>query len=99
MSRNYNISDNCLTIYDSYSVHKNNIYDILKSFYRLYPSNNVLSNRSMYSLWCEWVVHNFLYNIKIQPHRTSNVDFEYPIKWYYEVLYNILGPIFWLFIK
>ena len=49
--------------------------------------------RWMWSLRCEWAVHNVLYKLGLWRSHTKDVDLNYPIKWYVEVLYVIFGTL------
>ena len=56
--------------------------------------NNVTDNRSIYSLCCEWTVHNVLYRLGLSRERTKDVDMEYPCKleWAYLILGSLIYP-------
>ena len=56
--------------------------------------NNVTDNRSIYSLCCEWTVHNVLYRLGLWRERTKDVDMEYPCKleWAYLILGSLIYP-------
>ena len=56
--------------------------------------NNVTDNRSIYSLCCEWTVHNVLYRLGLFVERTKDVDMEYPCKleWAYLILGSLIYP-------
>jgi hypothetical protein len=47
--------------------------------------------RSYTSLIAEWRTHNRLYRLGYKQHRTRDVDLDYPLKWYFEFAYRILG--------
>lgn len=47
--------------------------------------------RSYNSLIAEWRAHNRLYRLGIEKNRTRSVDLNYPLKWYVELIYRILG--------
>jgi uncharacterized protein YchJ len=47
--------------------------------------------RSYDSMIAEWVTHNRLYRLGIKRNRTKDVDINYPLKWYMELLYRIFG--------
>ena len=47
--------------------------------------------RKLWSLCSEWKAHNRLYKLNIEPERTKSVDLNYPLKWWVELAYNILG--------
>ena len=48
-------------------------------------------NRKMKSLVREWTGHNRLYRLGLFKSHTKDVDLEYPIKWYYNLIWNIIG--------
>ena len=52
---------------------RNDIIEILMEYEKLYPSD---WNRSIESMRLEWLVHNMLYDIDYERHRTDNVDFD-----------------------
>ena len=93
MAQRYAVRKNEITIYDSYSISKYDITRVLISLRNKFPDNNVIKNRTFKSLQHEWFVHNLCYKLHILRSRTVNVDFEYPIKWYFKVGYKCLGPI------
>ena len=39
----------------------------------------------------EWKAHNNMYNLHLFRKHTKDVDMEEPIKWYYELIYWIIG--------
>lgn len=39
----------------------------------------------------EWKAHNNLYKLGFFKNHTKDVDMEEPIKWYYELIYYIIG--------
>ena len=47
--------------------------------------------RSYESLIAEWRAHNRLYRLGYKRQRTGDVDLNYPLKWYVELAYRILG--------
>lgn len=55
--------------------------------------NNLPISRSNKSYLREWIAHNRLYKLGLFKNHTTDVDFEEPIKWYYELIYFILGGI------
>jgi len=60
---------------------------------RLKSEDCLVYNRWMWSLRCEWAVHNVLYKLGLWRSHTKDVDLNYPIKWYVEVLYVIVGTL------
>jgi len=47
--------------------------------------------RSFDSYVREWKAHNNLYKLGLFKSHTKDVDMEEPIKWYYELIYWIIG--------
>lgn len=94
----YYINDTNIHIVDSYKICKKEFETILNNMRRIF-TNQVLENRSNYSLRMEWATHNFLYNMNFEKLRTKDADLNYPLKWYENIIYNLIGPICWLFIK
>lgn len=93
-----NVSDNVISIYDSYLISKFDFPKILGDIKQKYPQCNVTLKRSKFSLCMEWTVHNFLYMINYKRSRTKDVDLDYPCdkpEW----LYCICGLLTWIFIK
>ena len=41
----------------------------------------------------EWVAHNRLYKLGLFKSHTKDVDMEEPIKWYYELIYWLIGGL------
>lgn len=94
---NYTLTENNLHIEDSYRVRKKSMdaaFCHIKNDCET-PSN--VWKRSMFSLKCEWIVHNFLYSLGLWQSHTKDVDLNYPNKW--EWLYKIIGVLVWLFVK
>lgn len=91
------ICDNCLHIEDSYKVSKHEMDAIIDAMYEEFPDIE-LWNRNRFSMYCEWVVHNFLFNIGVQRARTKDVDIDYPCdkpEW----VYILLGILVFPFVK
>lgn len=93
------ISDTCIHIVDSYKLSKKDIKVIIDALIQDYQGNDVIKNRSRYSILSEIYVHNFCYNLNICRERTGSVDINYPINKFAETIYKIIGPICWIFIK
>ena len=74
----YRITEDCLTVYDSYKVRKWNMRPVLRKIKQdtIKPTN--VFARSMFSLKMEWICHNFLYNIGYERERTKDTDFDNP---------------------
>ena len=96
---NIKITDTCIKILDSYKLSKREIKLIVDNLVYDYQDNNVIKHRSRYSILSEIYVHNFCYKINIFRERTGSVDINYPINKFIELLYKIMGPLCWIFIK
>lgn len=92
------VTEDNIHILDSYLYRKETFKVVFSYLREYYPTCKVLLNRSNCSMSMEWAVHNLLYNIGIAKARTKDVDLDYPQKWYYKIIYTLLGPIAWLFI-
>lgn len=76
-------------INDSYKIkRKSKMKEILLTEYKDHP---VVKHRKMGSLTREWTAHNRLYRLGLFKSHTKDVDLEYPIKWYYNIIWNIIG--------
>ena len=93
------ISDTCIHIVDSYKLSKKDIKVIIDALIQDYQGNDVIKNRSRYSILSEIYVHNFCYNLNICKERTCSADINYPINRFAETIYKIIGPLCWVFIK
>ena len=91
----YKITENCLTIPESHKIGKFKMMKILKQIKKEHPESNVWK-RSMFSLYCEWICHNFLYMIGYERERTGCTDLDYPCD-HPEWLYIVGGILVWLF--
>ena len=96
---NIKISDTCIHIVDSYKLSKKDIKAIVDALIQDYQGNDVIKNRSRYSILSEIYVHNFCYNLNIYRERTHSADVNYPINKFAETIYKIIGPLCWIFIK
>lgn len=87
---NYILTDTSLHVEDSYTLNKRK--DIRLFLESIKSHNNVsLFNRNITSLINEWKGHNLLYNLHLFRSHTKDVDLEYPQKWYYIIIWNIIG--------
>lgn len=93
------ISDTCIHIVDSYKLSKKDIKVIIDALIQDYQGNDVIKNRSRYSILSEIYVHNFCYNLNICKERTCSADINYPINRFAETIYKIIGPLCRIFIK
>ena len=90
------VSDNNIRIENGYFV-KGRAFGFVLNRIRTDEPNEVTSNRSNYSLSCEWAVHNALYKLGLFRSRTKYVDMEYPCR--LEWLYIVLGSIIYPFVR
>ena len=85
------VTSNNIHIKDSYKVTKRSeMKEILYAIQHAKPECNVFK-RNYDSLVSEWRTHNRLYRLGYKRQRTSDVDLNYPLKWYVELAYRILG--------
>ena len=98
MMPKYDITENTLKIYDSCEISKGKFARCLGKIKAENPSCLVFW-RSYDHLSLEWASHNFLYSLGLWRSHTKDVDFEFPQKWYWQVVWAILGVISWIFIK
>ena len=85
------ITENNIHIQDSYQVkRKSEMKEILYAIQHNHPECNSFK-RGYNSLIAEWRVHNRLYKLGYKKDRTGSVDLNYPLKWYVELAYKILG--------
>ena len=76
-------------IEDSYLIKDINLevgYIIRERYLRHLPQT-----RKFNSYVREWKAHNNLYKLGLFKSHTKDVDMEEPIKWYYELIYWIIG--------
>ena len=90
------VSDNNIRIENGYLV-KGRAFGFVLNRIRTDEPNEVTSNRSNYSLSCEWAVHNALYKLGLFRSRTKDVDLNYPCR--LEWLYIVLGCIIYPFVR
>lgn len=91
----YTISENNLHLKDSHKVSKFRFMRELKAIRTANPGSNVW-NRCLSSLYLEWIVHNFLYEIGYERDRTADADLDNPCD-RPEAIYIIFGIIVWPF--
>ena len=96
---NIKITDSDIQIVDSYKLSKKDIKILIDNLIHDYPENNVIKHRTRYSILSEIYVHNFCYKLNLYRDRTCSADVNYPINKYAELVYKILGPLCWIFIK
>ena len=85
------VTSNNINIKDSYKVKKKSeMKDILYAIQHNHSGCPVFK-RSYNALLSEWKTHNRLYALGFQRARTKDVDLNYPIKWYVQLAYYIIG--------
>lgn len=85
------VTSNNIHIKDSYDIKKRSeMKEILYAIQYKRPDCNVFK-RSYNSMISEWRTHNRLYRLGYKKNRTGSVDLNYPLKWYVEFAYKILG--------
>ena len=90
------VSDNNIRIENGYLV-KGRAFGFVLNRIRTDEPNEVTSNRSNYSLSCEWAVHNALYRLGLFRSHTKDVDLNYRCR--LEWLYIVLGSIIYPFVR
>ncbi len=85
------ISDNCITIIDSYTTADRSLIRSILEYVKDKAPNNVTKNRSMFSLCNEWIAHSLLYKLGIAKSHTRDVDLEYPQSPLHTIAWAILG--------
>lgn len=87
----YKILPNRIKIIDSYQItDRSRMREIIYAIQHNHPECNTFK-RSYNSLIAEWRAHNRLYRWGYKQERTGSVDLNYPLKWYVEIAYRILG--------
>ena len=87
----YNVTENNIHIQYSYKMtSKSEMKEVLYAIQHKHPECNTFK-RSYDSLIAEWRAHNRLYNWGIKRDHTADVDLNYPLKWYVELAYRIVG--------
>lgn len=76
-------------VIDSYKITEIDIevMEIMRERHR----RNLPVTREFDSYVREWKAHNNMYNLHLFRKHTKDVDMEEPIKWYYELIYWIIG--------
>ena len=96
---NVKITDDNIHFENSCKLPKRDIKVIVDNLVCDYPENNVIKHRTKYSMLSEIYVHKFCYKLNLYRDRTCSADVNYPINKYAELVYKILGPLCWIFIK
>lgn len=85
------ITENNIHIEDSYQIKsKPKMREVLYAIQHNHPECSSFK-RSYKSLIAEWRAHNRLYRWGIKRDHTADVDLNYLLKWYMELIYRILG--------
>ena len=85
------VSESNIHIKESYKVtSKSEMKEMLYAIQHKHPECNTFK-RNYNSLISEWRTHNRLYRLGYKRQRTGDVDLNYPLKWYVELAYRILG--------
>lgn len=85
------ITKNNIHIENSYQIKsKSEMKEVLYAIQHNHPECNSFK-RDYKSMIAEWRTHNRLYKWGIEKGRTADVDLNYPLKWYVELAYRILG--------
>ena len=100
---NYKVNDNEILIVDdrknlnniqivnSYKIKDKNlqikIIDTILKYNKKYPNNNWI--RTSNSMYMEWQMHNFIYNIGLLKKHTISVDFGIKEEFFYKLLFFI----------
>lgn len=87
----YKILSNRVKIINSYKItDRSKMKEILYAIQHNHPECSSFK-RSYESLMAEWRAHNRLYSWGIKRSHTADVDLNYPLKWYMELIYRVLG--------
>lgn len=87
----YKILSNRVKIINSYKItDRSKMKEILYAIQHNHPECTSFK-RSYESLIAEWRAHNRLYRWGIKRSHTADVDLNYSLKWYMELIYRILG--------
>lgn len=85
------VSTNNINIKDSYTVtSKDKMREVLFAIQHEHPECNSFK-REYDEMIAEWRTHNRLYRWGLWKSHTKDVDINYPVKWYIQLIYNILG--------
>ena len=91
----YTINEHNLHIVDSHKIGKFSMCKVLKDIRAEHP-DSLVWERCMFSLYNEWVCHNFLYMIGFERERTGSVDLDNPCD-HPEWMYIVGGILVWPF--
>ena len=91
------LSENNIHIWDSYKCKKSEDIESIINEIRNDPDASKYMKRSNISYINEWAAHNLLYYMGILKDRTGDVDMNYPLKWYFNIMYFIIGNFYKIF--
>ena len=93
MKLNYTISDNILSIHESWQI--NSLRGIALTLQRIRSeqagTERPILRRTDRNIIEEWIVHNFFYDLHVLRAHTRTVDLEYPQRWYFRIAYHIVA--------
>jgi len=95
------VTDNCVTVFDSYKVSKK-VFEPYLNDLRSYYDTTIFRERNNRSMTDEWTCHNFLYDIDflgLFKSHTKDVDMQYPLRRWEKIVYPCLGWFCKIFIK
>lgn len=88
----YNVAPKVVTIYDGYKINDaTKMQHIIMHLKMLYPTNQILVNRTTRDLVSEWKACNRFYFAGIFKSRMQNINFLYPQSRFTKIYYALLG--------
>lgn len=84
---------NDVKVFESYKVKKKSEMEELLDYWRG-EYITLVFQRTNKSLINEWRSHNLLYNLHLFRSHTTDVDLNYPEKWYMKIIYGIISFIY-----
>ena len=90
---NYNVSDYCWSIIDSYKVKSRKDMQAILEY--LSDNHGLLSGRTIKDMVYEWCVHNLFYDLHLFRSHTETVDMEANQKKYLKILYKCFSIFYW----
>lgn len=90
------LSEDNVKIYKSYKLVKTeDIKAFLEKLIKKHSEDGfVITKRSLKSMIYEWKGHNLLFYLHLFRSHTTDVDLEYPQKWYMKAMWFCLGVIY-----
>ena len=93
MKLNYTITDNILSIHESWQI--NSLRGMALTLQRIRSeqagTERPILRRTDRNIIEEWIVHNFFYDLHVLRAHTRTVDLEYPQRWYFRIAYHIVA--------